>query len=559
MGSMERAVRSRRLYESDHSLFIQSTDDLVQRFLHFFDEYAYLRLEVRSDRLVVGPRVVLRAEPRDPEIPFRLYKDGIREIRFHRGLTRKEILEFLLLLETDPRDIEQMGEDFVSLLWSKDFRAIDYAAIDEFEPALGGTFEGTPEAVGLEETRTLIRSVETVSAGMRSLGSPPVPSSGETTAPPPPPEVMEADLEAAFRRDLRDPVERLKLEIEGESLGSAIYWSLENLGKLFRRSGGEDMAEVEAFLRGVVSFHLKKPDLAAIGHILAQVRESGLLAGTNGGEALLESIGADLRQMMTSAILQTYFNKIFSGDEEGVSKLFRMLGPSSARMLAPVYGKILSAGTRSVLRRILQEYAGALGAESGGELLRNAGKNVSEILGLLGNSALFSGHRELRACLEHPDLAVRVQAVSVALSSFEADRIRVLQEALRDREPKLRGATLRMIAEAKDRSLFDFLGQVVKDRSFVALTGWEKEATFRALAASDPVRSLAVLRGVVEWKLPLLNRARVAEARRSAIRVIGEMRSEASIAYLRLLQFSPDEDLRMSAQEALSRAVEPAR
>jgi hypothetical protein len=106
--ALERALRSRRLYEPEHPACAESAADLMKRFDGFFKAYSYLRLEITEAELRFAGRALLKCDPREPEVPFRLYKDGLRELRFHRGLTPEEIASFLTLLDFDSRQLAEM-------------------------------------------------------------------------------------------------------------------------------------------------------------------------------------------------------------------------------------------------------------------------------------------------------------------------------------------------------------------------------------------------------------------------------------------------------------------
>jgi hypothetical protein len=138
VASLERAIRSRKLYAADHPLRQGASDEVHHRFREFFDTYAYMRLEITATELKIEGRVVVTCEPRESEIPFRLFKDGLRELRFQRGMERNELVAFLSVLEMDLRQMAELEQDVVSLLWSKDLQTIDYVAVDEFQVAEDG-------------------------------------------------------------------------------------------------------------------------------------------------------------------------------------------------------------------------------------------------------------------------------------------------------------------------------------------------------------------------------------------------------------------------------------
>jgi hypothetical protein len=177
MTSFERALRTSRLYKPDHPIRRESIEEIQSRFRSFFEKYSYLRLDVTQSELKLEGRVLMKCEPREPEAPFRLYKDGIREIRFHRGLERDELFSFMSLLEMDARDLAEIELDLVSLLWSKDFKTIDYVTIDEFEMA-----EGESEAPVGTDLLDLGKGIRVDMATlMRALAAQEVEATGETS------------------------------------------------------------------------------------------------------------------------------------------------------------------------------------------------------------------------------------------------------------------------------------------------------------------------------------------------------------------------------------------
>ena len=142
MAALERTIRTSRLYKRDHPSRQEASREVQTRFDGFFEKYSCLRLEVTQTELKMQGRALMKCEARDPEPPFRLYKDGIREIRFHRGLDPDELAAFLAILEMDPREMAEIELDLVSLLWSKDFKTIDHLTVDEFDMSA----DDTPDA-----------------------------------------------------------------------------------------------------------------------------------------------------------------------------------------------------------------------------------------------------------------------------------------------------------------------------------------------------------------------------------------------------------------------------
>jgi hypothetical protein len=167
INALDRSLRSRRLYELDHPLRKSSTTELVTRFEQFFSRYAYLRLEVTESSLRLAAKALLQCDARDPEAPFRMYKDGIRELRFHRGISQEEIESFLSILDMETKQLAEMDLDLVSVIWAKDFQAIDLMTVDEFEMVEGegtGAGDGEMSGGGRSPAADLVRLLDVVSS-----------------------------------------------------------------------------------------------------------------------------------------------------------------------------------------------------------------------------------------------------------------------------------------------------------------------------------------------------------------------------------------------------------
>lgn len=531
LGALQRAIRSRQLYEPEHTLHNQATEDVIARFLAFFDRFSYLRLEVKPDRLLFEGKVVYQAEARDPEIPFRLYRDGIREIRFHRGLSREEVLDFMGLLEIDPRDVIEMGEDFVSLLWSKDFRSIDYAAVDEFEAGSAESWAGLdPEEQ--EKAKEVAKNIERITVTLQSVEAPKgtdpgdpddeifVPERPEPAATPAPGiEIPPEELEQAFAAPVADAADQLRKEIETETLGGAIRRSLEILVKLFRGRERHSASELGPLLRGVVNFYARRLEFGSLGHLIVKLQESGLLASMPGGNDLFAAILDDARKAAAPVSFLNYLNKGGAADVEGLSKYLTAAGPTVAPVIAAVYGRIGHSQIRRILRQFLIGWKSAVTPELGRKLVQTSDRFPEEAFEIVLAGKIPGVHEELLPYLRNANPTLRIQAIQAAAASEGPLRSKTLTRALEDPDSRVRGAALTAMAETKDPALRPLLEAWVNDRVFVERLYWEKEASMKALAACG---GAGAIRQIAEKSLPLFNRAKFEEIRKAALAALGK-------------------------------------
>ncbi len=77
-------------------------------------------------------------------LAFVFFKDGIREMRFYKGLEVKEMIDFLNIVRKSDQ-VNRSEDDLVTLLWERDFSHIDFTTVDEFLEGSGTLVPVTEE------------------------------------------------------------------------------------------------------------------------------------------------------------------------------------------------------------------------------------------------------------------------------------------------------------------------------------------------------------------------------------------------------------------------------
>ena len=88
-------VKGFRLYEANHPILTRFLERLKKDFDGYFQEYNSFSLQVGEYRLFYHGKVVYESQDVKESLAFIFFKDGIREIRFYKGIEFKEILDFL--------------------------------------------------------------------------------------------------------------------------------------------------------------------------------------------------------------------------------------------------------------------------------------------------------------------------------------------------------------------------------------------------------------------------------------------------------------------------------
>ncbi len=133
--ALDKALRAQRLYGGRSSAFVVRLLENLERELADLLARGSIHLGVCSGGFTCGDRPLFTTDVDDIQLPwaFRMFCDGIREISFEQQLRWEELLDFLDILSTNPRESE---EDLVTMLWERDFDGIRYYAADTFAAGL---------------------------------------------------------------------------------------------------------------------------------------------------------------------------------------------------------------------------------------------------------------------------------------------------------------------------------------------------------------------------------------------------------------------------------------
>jgi hypothetical protein len=148
-------VKGYRLYEANHPLLSKFLDRLKNDFDSYFHEFDSFSLQVGEYQLFFRGKVVYDSQDVKESLAFVFYKDGIREVRFLKGLAFREIVDFLNILRKSDH-VNRLEDDLVTLLWERDFSHIGVTTVDDSVEGSAIVVPATEEELsnGLEYRRS---------------------------------------------------------------------------------------------------------------------------------------------------------------------------------------------------------------------------------------------------------------------------------------------------------------------------------------------------------------------------------------------------------------------
>lgn len=543
--ALARCIRVRRMYPSDHVRCLETTEGLVAKFLEFFNTYAYLRLEVRPDELRFEKCAIMRGEPREPDLPFVLYKDGLREIRFHRGMSRDEVLSLVNILETTPAEVRDAAEDYLSLLWARNFASVDYLAVDEFDLAAA---PGERDSEVATEVKELAEEIDRLTAGflaptLPARERPPAP--GAAALPPPAPasgslaEIV--DLAGVFAGDPEELFKPLRAAVEHDTVGSSVARVIKALRGM---PAVLPDAEIHGVVEGLVEHYVQRHDYCAIGHLCEHLGRLGPQGA--GLEHLIRMLGAELSSKEMPANLIEHLNRHFVDDLDGLRRFMAALGDNACAVVCNVYAKVAAPRTRHVLREfILRD--GARNPDAIRKLLFSGESLLPEVLDLLMELRPATLVKDLEEFVQHPILAIRLQAITLLGRIEGHERTQKLFGLLNDPDRRIRQQVFRTLAEARDPGTVFFLREWIEGKAFLERDLTDKSSAFQTLAAVTGEAVIPFLVQIALRRPPFLGRVPFDEMRHAAVDALGRMGGAAARAALERLAREGDDQVRVFA------------
>lgn len=126
-----KAIKAFRFYPPDNPTLKGFRDQLLKKFQFFSNKYQSFVLQVGEYDLSFKNRILYENKDVKTSLAFSLYKDGLREIRFMKGIEEWEVQGVIDILKHS-ETINSLEDDIVTLMWEKDFMHISYLATDEF-------------------------------------------------------------------------------------------------------------------------------------------------------------------------------------------------------------------------------------------------------------------------------------------------------------------------------------------------------------------------------------------------------------------------------------------
>jgi HEAT repeat protein len=542
-----KAIKAFRFYPPDNPTLKGFRDQLLKKFQFFMNKYQSFVIQIGEYDLSFKGKILYENRDVKTSFAFLLYRDGLREIRFVKGLEEWEVQGIIDILKQG-ESINQLEDDIVTLMWEKDFVHISFLATDEF----------------LEETPVIIP--ETVDQFRKNLVFKPLAHHVEV-------ELTEEgseegiDLDEILSKVIEEPppfvsdrsvyfltsdeVEGLRKDVEAEIDPIFVFNIMDILFEILalekEREPYHDAVNIlikilDAFL--TLGEFTKATDLLKRVYITLKTYELQDWQIENIRKVIVEA-GEEVRIERVGKVLEREEVRL-----EEVNAYLMLLQKNSIKPLIKLLGELKNSKARRIFCDALSEI-GKNSIELFTPFIDDRRwylvRNITYILGRIGKEQSFP---YIQKVFNHEENRVRREAVQALGLIGGPKAIGLLVRALTDNDVRIRCmAAINLGKVGKKAGLIPLL-EVVQSKDFYKREPAEIKAFFNAIGMVGSNEAIPVLQQLLERK-SWFGRGKTDEIRMGAANALATVGTPDAKAILEEGKNSKDETIRGACTQAL--------
>jgi len=542
-----KAIKAFRFYPPDNPTLKGFRDQLVKKFQFFLNKYQSFVIQVGEYDLSFKGKLLYENRDVKTSLAFSLYKDGLREIRFVKGLEEWEIQGIIDILKQG-ETINQLEDDVVTLMWEKDFLHISYLATDEF---LEETPVIVPDNVDQFRKNLVFKPLaHHVEVGVAEDGSEEGIDLDEVLS-----KVTEEPLPFVSDKSVYfltpDEVEGLRKDVESEvnpvfvfNITNILFevLALEKEREPFQDAVNILIKVIDAFL--TLGEFVRATDLLKRVYIILKTYELQDWQVESIQKIILEA-GEEARVERIGKVLEREEGRL-----EDVNAYLSLLQKNSIKPMIKVLGELKNSKGRRVFCDALSEI-GKNAIELFTPFIDDRRwflvRNIVYILGRIGKDQSFP---YIQKAFNHEDLRVRREAIQ-ALGLIGGPRATgLLVKSLADSDIRIRCmAAINLGKGGKKAGLIPLL-EVVQSKDFYKREPTEIKAFFNAIGMVGSNEAAPVLQQLLERK-SWFGRGKTDEIRIGAAAALAMIGTPDAMAILKEGKSSKDETIRDACTQAL--------
>lgn len=496
--SFIKAIKAFRFYPPDNPTLKGFRDQLLRKFQFFLNKFRSFAFQIGEYDLSFKGKILYENRDVKTSLAFLFYKDGLREIRFTKGLEEWEVQGLIEILRQSD-NINQLEDDLVTLMWGKDFIHIGYLATDEF----------------LEEASVVVP--ENVNQFRKNLVFKPLGHQVEV-------DLFEEDTEEGL--DLDEILSKAVGETPSFLSNRSVYFLTPDEVEALRREVESEIDPISVFNIVDILFEIlaleKEPEpYQDAANFLLKVLDALLTLGEfQKASDLLKRVYIILKTYELKDWQIEIIRKLIidAGEPQRIERMGRVLEKEEGVRLEDVNGylillqrnavrpliELLGELKNSKMRRVVCDALSEIG-KNAIELFTSfiddrrwyLVRNITYILGRIGKEQTLP---YIQKAFNHEDVRVRREAVQALGLVGGPKAVALLVKALTDEDVRIRGMAAINLGKVGKKAGLGPLLEVVQSKEFHKKERAEIKAFFDAIGMVGSNEPIPVLQQLLERK-----------------------------------------------------------
>ncbi|HSL70554.1 MAG TPA: HEAT repeat domain-containing protein [Longimicrobiales bacterium] len=549
--ALDKAVRARRLYQSNNPVYHTFINGLRDAFVRLWERTNILTVGVEEHGFVWEEQLFRAVGEGRDNLPFLFYKDGIRYLTF-LPMFEEEVERFLGVVHQARALDQNSDDDMVTLLWEREFAAFQYSFVDALSEGLV-----MPAAVALRQLEQVDPTAVASDVQRSPADAEAQPFAVEQGKPPVAASISRGDFEETLYFLEPAELEYLREEVEKEWQRDLKADVLNALFDRLEDRMPERQTEVLRILRQLLPAYLARGDLRSASTILTELNailEAGDVLGPEQQQQTRELFD----ELSDPAVLTQLLRSLEQGaiDPTGaeLGVFLRHLGSKALALLIRATETTEVEALQARLR-IAVEHLARAHPDTLIELVASDDEIIAiGATRLAGQAALPSAGPAVASLLRRTSAPIRRAAVEALVQIKSGAALEALQVALDDPDRDVRVTSARGLAALKYQPARARLEAVLARGELRSADLTEKIAFFEALGAVGNADSVALLDKLLNGK-NLLRQKQPPEIRACAAMALGRLGSPASRAALERATTETNPLVRSAVAKALRQEV----
>jgi hypothetical protein len=516
-----KGIKQIGMYRHNEARFPEFLGKALEAITSYNEKYGPLSVKVEQQNLMLHGEFLFTE---DTPLPYKFYRDGIRQLIFRPGLQVEELVTFTMIALSEP---ERGSEDVLAQLWRASMEHVEYVVVEGF------SMEGASE----EEVQVEVDKVVGYLYSRLQTNSDDFLRFARVSA-----EDLDSKLDGVEQirglvvggrhasDDLKAKLQREIMEEEGSrlfpKLVSAVFQVVEG--------GVEDATLLEEIFAQLLDMLLIQDDFGTVNQIALKLRALAQREGGGGVlsrllDGFLHRMGEEQRLMRLGESLKVARAK----NPADVTRYLQALTRDAIIPLLTVLETLEIPENRALLCDVLANFAREIPEPFTARLTSDRPQTVRDMVYILEKSNHPDRVKMFAQVLKSPNLVVKLEVLNIIGRGRTGESRRIMVDALNDPISQVRMLAAKLLPEFDRDKAYSDLVRLVRDASFEKKTQDERIAVYAAIGSTGTPGALSMMQQLLAVKPTLLNKKRVLEEKLLAIHGLG---GACSIQSYKMLQ-----------------------